>query len=364
MESLHRINTISFHKSADSYKVAYQQRAAQQNSQQQIASTGMQPSRHQEVASGIGTTSVATNALPNGQMSASVSGQNRSLPQPTRPPNSAQVNGIPAASMPMGINGIPQAPMHSSMQGPTRMIQEVGGDSIRMLQEASRVQQDQQRFLQRQHQHPQSHGHGHNISSPSMASRNHVGLPANPQAMNSNGSPPANGSGGQGPSDPINSPSMATHSQPLALSGGTVPLVTQIASQVKADHPQASPEQLSKMTNDALVSYRNHTRAAIQAASGSNAALFANNSNINLHPPPSHQGLANGSNGGPMNMYATLMRNQQQSQQNRIPNGGMNGALPTSRSVTPSVPPLGGGVPVGPAQSSPRLPHVQPAGGQ
>lgn len=356
-ESFHHINTISKHTLANSYEVAHQQRVAQLNGQQQIASTGMQPARNQEAASGIGATPVVANALPNGQMITSVPGQSRSLPLPTRPQN-GQVNGIPAANVPVGMNGIPQAPMHNSMQGPTRMISEAGGDSIRMSQETSRAQQDQQRFLQLQLQRSQNHGHGHSISSPNTASQNNIGIPANPQALNNNGSPPTNGSGISGPSGPINSPNMATNPPPL------VPLVTQIASQVKAGHPQASPEQLSKMTNDALAHYRNHTRAAMQAASGSNAALFANNSNINMHHSPSHQGLANGSNGGQMNMYATLMRNQQQSQQNRITNGNLSGALPTSRSATPSVPPLGGGGQVGPVQGSPRLPHVQPAGGQ
>ena len=91
-----------------------------------------------------------------------------------------------------------------------------------------------------------------------------------------NGVPPPSGSS--------SSPRMT---QPQALSSGMTPAVNQLSSQFKARHPQASPEQITRMTTDQLYKMSNDARQqAMQAAAGtSNVAAASANANMGLQVP-------------------------------------------------------------------------------
>ncbi len=118
-----------------------------------------------------------------------------------------------------------------------------------------------------------------------------------------------------------------------ALSSGMTPAVNQIFSQFKARQPQASPEQITRMTTDQLYKMSNEARqhAMSSGVGNSNATAVVANANIGLQVPSSMQQqaamMANGGGGpifniGNSQQYAQLMRQQQQSQQRGAGAGG------------------------------------------
>ena len=277
-----------------------------------------------------------------------------------RPPHAILTNGSTSSNS----QGVPHAPMQAAhMQVPPRIPPQMSSSDIRIFQEVNRVQAEQQRYLQqqqRQQLHPQANGH----ISPNMSSLS-TGSQANPSNLTSlqgrSSSPSMNGVSVSAGS--LSSPHMANPAQPQTLSSGMMPAVNQIASQIKARNPQASPEQISQMTTDRLNQYRighAQAQAAMQAAAGNGASTLSNN--VQIPPQPSHpNSMANGS---PMNshQYTQMLMSQQSSQPSR--NGaGSSGPRPASRSATPQIhrPPSAQGHQ---ASASPRPSQVPIAGGQ
>ncbi|KAI9724454.1 MAG: hypothetical protein M1812_000522 [Candelaria pacifica] len=386
-------------KAAEVYRqnVLQQQRAAmqQQRSNQQAGQqhslpngTGQQPRN--------GTPSAANGASPAMGSSIPKANNQPGLSNQGRPHSSLQPmqNGIPnplGAPMPSGVNpnvqmaikGVPQAQMQSSAHSQQRPPPQMGPDNMRVIMEATRVQQEQQRFLnQQRHQQqvphfssqPSHHNQTGPSSSPNMGPAN-GGSPHNTALLaamhaaanvNGNGMPSTNGINTTGGSS--SSPQMA-HShpnQPQHLSSGHVPAVTNISHQLKARNPQMSSDQITKLTNDHLAAqYRNSmTQAAINAAAGGsgNSNPNANNAtNQHAHQLNQQQaGIPNGGNNGQLN-YAQMMRVQQANQSR----GNNPGVRPPSRSATPQGGPRTGSVQAGQGQNqSPRPPQAQMAGGQ
>ena len=292
-------------------------------------------------------------ANSNGQIRGSGNDSSRPLPPIPRLIN-GQANGV----LPTNSHSVPHAPMQPNMQVQVQQrVPPMAPD--RMIHEASRLR-EQQAYVRQQQQ--QQHGQPNGLSGspplqhPNMLSQNNSAMLASIQGRASpsiNGVPP-----------PLGSSSSPRMTQPQALSSGMTPAVNQISSQFKARHPQASQEQITRMTTDQLYKMSNEARQqqAMQAAAGnSNAAAVAANANMGLQVPSSMQQQAammtNGGGGQMLNsqQYAQLMRQQQQSQQRGAGGQGINGG---SRSVTPMAQRTGS------AQGLPRPSQSPLTGGQ
>ena len=365
---------------ANLYKATLQQRPNPPNGQPNPASNAtIHQGRNGTPVTANGASPLINPSLPNGHVHPGHPNQARPAPPLQGPSNGSQVNGNLSGNPQMSIKGIPQAQMQAHMQGHQRIPPQMSSDSMRVYMEANRVQAEQQRFLQQQQQqqrqqhHPQANGQGSSSSSSSLGSINHLAqnnsaVLANLQATSGIGSPSINSV--QNPAGSSASPRMT---QPQPLSSGVVPAINTISNQIKARHPQATQEQVTKMATETLNAYRMNqaqAAAAMQAAAGGNVATSTNNSHMNLQLPQQQQqqGMMNGANGNPMQsaqMYAQLIRSQQLSQQSRsggsLP-GGVNGGRPPSRSATPQTH-RSGSVQAGSGQS-PRPPQAQMAGTQ
>ncbi|KAL9614784.1 MAG: hypothetical protein Q9167_000775 [Letrouitia subvulpina] len=354
---------IKVQEQAKAYRLQYlaQQKAAvaQRAGQHSVAANIMQSGRVPipVTANGLGPTNHSLAPNPSG---AGLGNQANPVAV-SRQPHNVQANG----SISSNHQGVPHAPMQAAhMHAPPRIPPPMGSDNMRIYQEVSRVQAEQQRYLQQQRQQIHSQANGHN--SPSIGS-----MTLGPQTNSTNlsnlqgrsSSPSINGTSALSGSS--SSPQMTNLAQPQALSSGMMPAVNQIASQIKARNPQASPEQISQMTTDRLNQYRlahGHVQAhaaAMQAAAGGSTSTVSNN--LQVPSQPSHPAaIANGSQMSQQH-YAQMMRSQQSSQQNR--NGtSINGQRPASRSVTPQIhrtPSAQGHQP----SASPRLSQLPVAGG-
>ncbi|KAL8730418.1 MAG: hypothetical protein Q9166_004056 [cf. Caloplaca sp. 2 TL-2023] len=356
------------------------QRAGMQLTQHPSGTSLPQPGRNnmQASASGNGLTNLST----NGQVQTNVGSQPRASSMP-RPTNGVQSNG----AFP-NQQGIPHAPMQAA---PTRLPSQMGSESIRIYQEANRVQAEQQRFLQqRQQQHSQMNGQmSPNITNsnfmPSNGGSSHTAFAGRSASPSTNGAPTANGSS--------SSPRMTNPSQPQALSSGIMPTINQIMSQLRARNPNATQEQISQMATDRLKHYHtthSHAHAAMQAAAGVgagagvgsggstvsnvvNSAAMNNNMMMNSNgignlaaPTQPQQPATAIMNGSPIvstQQYTHMIRNQQQHQQNRSSGTPFSGQRPTSRSATPQIhrtPSAQGGRP----SPSPVPSQAQVVGGQ
>ena len=341
----------------------------------------MQPVRNGTPVTANGA-SPLNHSLPNGHVHPGHPNQARPAPPLQGLTNGTQVNANLPGNPQMGIKGIPQAQMQAQMQGQQRITPQMGSDNMRVYMEANRVQAEQQRYLQQQQQqqqqqqrqqhYPQATGQGGSSSSSNLGNMNHLAqnnpaMLASLQATGGMSSPSINGV-----PNPAGSSASPRMTQPQPLSSGVVPAINAISNQIKARHPQASPEQITKMTTESLNAYRMNqaqAAAAMQAAAGGNAAAGNNNNHMNIQlPQQQQQGMMNGANGGAIQnaqMYAQLMRSQQLSQQSRSGGnlgGGVNGGRPPSRSATPQTH-RSGSVQAGSGQS-PRPPQAQMAGTQ
>ena len=349
-------------------KAALAQKASQQPGQQSGGSHGVQPNRHPAPTTfSNGINSSVSSSLPNGQIQGAP--LNRTpIPQVPRLTNGIQSNGT------IPVPGNPPGAPHASMQPHPmqhRMPSQINADSMRIYQEATRVQAEQRGYLlQRQQQNPLPNSHTNSIPSPNMGtlklmSQNGSSMLANLQGGRSGS--PSTSNATLPLSGPSSSPRLTTPSQPQQLSSGVVPAVNQISNQIKTRHPLASPEQITKMTTDTLNYHI--TQAAMQAAAGTNISSVSANLNLSTLPAlqqQQQQVMMNGVNGSPGRMnpqqYSQMMRNhqsnQQSNQQNRNSAGAINGAArPASRGVTPRAQ----GVPPQPSQS-PRPGQAQMAG--
>lgn len=348
-----KANAIANQKAIQAQKIN-QQSTQQSNGMQSVRIPGPVPG----VPNGSSPNMAAANS--HGQIRGSGGDSSRPVPQIPRLMN-GQTNGV----LPTNSHSVPHAPMQPNMQAQMQQrVPPMAPD--RMIHEASRLR-EQQAYVrqQQQQQHAQSNSLAGSppLQHPNMLSQNNSTMLASLQGRSSpsiNGAPP-----------PLGSSSSPRMTQPQALSSGMTPAVNQISSQFKARHPQASPEQITRMTTDQLYKMSNEARQqAMQAAAGnSNAAAVAANANMGLQVPSSMQqqaAMMTNGGGGPMfnignsQQYAQLMRQQQQSQQRGAGGQGMNGG---SRSATPMVQRTGSAQGVSrPSQSPSR--QVGIAGGQ
>ena len=296
----------------------------------------------------------------------------RSGPQMQRLMNGQVTNGI----VPNNGQSVPHAPMQPQMPIPIgqRVPPQMASD-MRLIQEAQRVQAEQQAYLQQRQQqrHPQQSGQG---GSPNMQHLNP--LPQNNAAMlasmQGRSSPSVNGAQ---PSTGSSTSPRINHSQPQSLSSGMTPAVNQIQNQIKIRHPGASPGEISRLTTEQL--YRMSQQQSIQQTAmaaavgnsgGNMGSLQAPSPMMQQQQQQQQQAMLSNSSAGMFNQqqYAQYMRSQQASQQRSASVG--NGAAPVingSRSATPLIQRTGsaqgGGPARGPSQS-PRPAPVGIAGGQ
>ena len=297
-----------------------------------------------------GTSPNLASAIP--QLRGGLGDTSRPLPPMQRLMN-GQVNGV----VPGVSQGVPHAQMqpHVQMGLSQRMQPQIGSENIRIYQEATRVQAEQQAQLQRQRQqhHPQVNGH---LNSSSAQNVNSL-PPSNPNmlaSMDGRSSPAMNGS--QQQTGTSMSPRL---NQPQALSSGMTPAVNQISNQIKLRNPQASPEQVSRATTEQL--YR-MSQAAMQAAAGNPNAANANA----IGHSAAMAGLGSMANGNAAilnpQQYAQMMREQQRNQQRAGSAGSTN--VNGSRSATPLNQRSGSAQSGRGLSQSPRAGQVGVAGGQ
>ena len=315
-----------------------------------------------------GSSPNVTSGLPNGHGQATPMSQMRPAPPIARLSNGTQV----PSSLPKNSQSVPHAPMQPQMQMQQRMPAQMMTDNARIYQEATRLQEQQRRYLaaQTQHQHPQSNGQAGSSASPpnvshlNALSQNNASLQSNASIYGGlqgrSGSPSVNGPSATAGSS--SSPRMTNPSQPQPLSSGMVPVINQMQNQIKVRNPQASPEQVKAMTTESLHQYR---QAAMQAAAGnpsSTGSIPSHNGLNGLPSQPQQQAVMNGMNGSPMmnsaRAHYAAMVHSQQAQQSRGSGSGMNAPRPASRSATPQTHP--GHAP----SQSPRPSQAQMAGGQ
>ncbi|KAL6716418.1 RNA polymerase II transcription elongation factor SpEAF [Lecanora helva] len=328
-------------------------RANQHNGQQ---ATGVPPARNPISAGPNGGSPHMTTANQHAPGRGQGGDPSRPMPQMPR-----ILNGQTSGVLPPASQNVPHAPMQPNAQVQMQMQRMPPGirPDNRILQEASQIQAQQQAhqaFQQqvRQQGQPQPHGHAGspNMQNPNSLAQNPASLLAPLPGRSSpsiSGVPPPQGSS--------TSPHMR---QPQSLSNGMTPAINHINSQVKARNPQASPEQITRMTTDELARMSEARLTAMQAAAGNaNMNAVVNNSNIGLQGPPPLQQTMMANGGSPrLNQahYASIMRSQQANQQrsanlgggqgmngNNVNGNGMSGngingpARNGSRSVTPMI---------------------------
>ena len=323
----------------------------------------MMPLGASHLSSTNGSSPNVAPAIPNGHGQGGQIGQMRQMPPITRLPNGSQLPG----TLPTNTHGVPHAPMQPQVSMQQRMPAQMIPDNTRIIQEAARLQEQQRRYLaaQTQHQlpHPQSNGQvGNPTSPPNMSHLNALNHQNNASLYGGlqgrSGSPSING--GTGTAGSNSPPRMSNPSQPQPLSSGMVPVVNQMQNQIKARHPQASPEQVKAMTTESLHQYH-MSQAAMQAAAGNpNVTSIPNHNGLNgLQSQSQQQPMMNGVSASPMMtantaQYAAMIRSQQAQQSRNANAGGMSAPRPASRSVTPGHAP----------SQSPRPSQAQMAGGQ
>jgi len=191
---------------------------------------------------------------------------------------------MPAAMMgPKGMTPQMQAQMQAQMAA---RGQATSPQQIRMLQEASRVQQEQ---LMRQAQQAQNGAHSSpNGPHANLANGKGMNNPAYMVAM-------AGANGVPSPSGPMNGSAASPRppSSGQALSSGHIPVLTQVANKIREHHPNLPEEDIQRLASQQISSYQQqataaaagqtlkrppHNQAALNAAIGAvNAGNHASN---------------------------------------------------------------------------------------
>ena len=324
------------------------QKASQQSGQPQ-SNPNMPPQARNGISTSMTASPHLATSLPHNIMP-QVTSQGRTIPLT----NGMLPNGVQPSNGQTNTRGggIPQAPMQSQLHGQQRMPHD-----MRVILEANRVQQEQQYLAaQRQQRYPGSSGINGTSSSPQPAGVNTpqttAAMLANLQATNGKLSPAPNGI----PVHPRTSasPRLVNAVQAQQLSNGVTPMVNQITNQMKARHPNASPEHIRQLATEHLNQqlHSQNSQAAMQAAAGRG---------LGLNGSGTQQGMNFGNTMLNPQMYAQSMHFQQQTQQNHNRAGSMNGIRPPSRDNASQM--RNGGVQGG-TSHSPRPPQAQMAGSQ
>ncbi len=290
------------------------------------------------------------NGLPNG-----MAGANGMRPpssgMPGMPNNTLQVpNGHPRAhpAMMPGMNGVPIPP---GMMGPKNLAQAQaqiqagmarGGitspQQMRMLQEATKVQQEQ---LLRQAQQAAQQGGPH--SSPNGPHASMV----NGQGMNNAAymAAMAGANNAPSPSGVNGNSSSPRQTSGQALSSGHIPVLTQLKTKYREQFPQATDEEIQRLATQQLTAWQQqataaaagqaqkrpqpHNQAALNAAMGAVNAGAHSANNAALAAAQYGQGMMTNEQ---VQQYNQRMRMQQaQATQRGMPmQQGMMGPMGTS----------------------------------
>lgn len=296
----------------------------------------------------------AGTSLPHSQM------QQGSQRIQALPPNIAGVgnlqSNLPGNSR-LAVPGMPQAQMQANGAGnianPQQQQQQRTGapqmspESLRMLLEANRQNMTQQQMQAQHTQQRSTHYAGQQRPSPNHLPQTQHRAPSyggmHPPSMvsslqhgstNGHQTPPPSMNGTSHSNQKSASPHQAfaqahvqtashpqqypsqysnSHSHPQTLSSGHVPTIAKIASQIQAQQPHLSPEQVQKMAAERLAqqtqtqsynmaSYQQQRQNALNAAAGvSSPSPNLQHAIPNTYPRLSNEGVvgANGLVGGP-----------------------------------------------------------------
>jgi chromatin modification-related protein VID21 len=269
---------------------------------------------------------------PNGAPGSSgqtlqVPGQNRN-PRPIPPQMSQQMGQQMGPQMqnnlrvPQGMNGVPPAPMQA-MQGQLPMPNPAV--SVGLINQAAQTAEQQRAMIQMQQQSkpnaqsPQPHNSPPRTSN-GMQQPNAFQM-QNMMAFNTNdhrsqaGTPPINGMvapPGQGQHGPAGSPRPGQHPPVYNME----PYAARIDAQVRQQFPNATPEQILSLVTEQLKKTMQNQRsqpsnklaqsAMNAAAGGSPASVPGMNGQV--------RGLSSGMNEKSPQLYAQMLRQQQENQ--------------------------------------------------
>ncbi|KIX06579.1 uncharacterized protein Z518_04555 [Rhinocladiella mackenziei CBS 650.93] len=230
--------------------IAHQRATAQQQRTQNAQPNGMPNGIPPAGPAMRGPPPAGMPGMPNGNLQI----PNGHPRHPTMMAMQGNVQLPPGMVGPKGLTPAMQAQMQAQMaaRGAATSPQQ-----MRMLQEASRVQQEQ---LMRQAQQAQNGTH----SSPSNP---HAAL-ATGKGMNSAAymSAMAGANGVASSPGPINgnsaSPRPNTANSGQALSSGHIPVLTQIANKIRELHPNLSEEEVQRLASQQITSYQQQATAA------------------------------------------------------------------------------------------------------
>lgn len=268
--------------------------------------------------------------MPRPQMQPMPNGMGGQMPMPN-PGNLPQMpmNGVPQGQM-NGMPGMPNMPNMPNMQA-RPSVPNSGPDLIMM--QAHRMAEQQRQAVQMRQQsqqppgsQPQVHNSPPNMRANMTGNMNNNMNGMSQQAymqnqammagfnMNGVSTPPANGFNVQNPGQ-AGSPRMAQPNQPQQMlnSSGASP-VAQLEKQFRAAHPQASPEQITKMVRDHLQQSM-HRQQAMQAAAGNGTPLQG------IPPQAMPGGVQNPQQYARM-LTDQMRRQQAEQQQNRSASAG------------------------------------------
>ncbi|KAI9367901.1 hypothetical protein BJX61DRAFT_262263 [Aspergillus egyptiacus] len=382
------------------------------NQQQMMNAPGRTPNAMPHNSNPPPGASNVQNGLPNGVPNGLPNGMPNGVPQgvgvnQARPHiQGMQGTGGPVNNQmppnPMAIKMMPQSGMQQTNGPRPNMPMQTSPDNARVIREANRLQEQQQRILQSRQQHqlqqqpppqqtqqqlppqqpqpaqPQQQFHtqaqfvpqGSNSPNLNNMPSGNAPNPAMMAALQAGGgmqSPPFHNTTPQGVSTP--SPRMG---QPNLLSSGVMPTISSIQNQLQRNNPNMSIQDVNKLATERLHQYQQQrmSQVAMNAAAG-NLGVQPNYQvphDGNFQPPQP------GVNGGPgmqvsqAQGFSPMMRVPQPAQQNRVGSGSspaMGVAVPQqSRSVTPQTQ-RSGSVQTGPvpgASKSPNHPQAQAMG--
>jgi chromatin modification-related protein VID21 len=251
------------------------------------------------------------------------------------------------AGMSMGTPGVPQAQMQGNMQNAQRMGPP---DQMRMAMQRGQFNATQQHQFQLQQQQINmasnlTQGMGMNgiPNANMMASMPNQNLNG---AMNGNVNTAMNGMSNTAGSPRMNQSNGNMQTPARPLSSGHMPQLLQFQNHVKVQHPDWTPEQVSKQASEQLSRFLAKQRTqAMNAAAGSsgmsptpqmaNNNYFQQTGSMGNTPQPNTQPTAVQSYQAQLVAQQRLMSQQQPRQQAGSP--GLN-ARPPSRSATPQNP--------------------------
>lgn len=298
--------------------------------------------------------------VPNGQFPVGASNQQRAIQGMQSLPSGQQINGAVATNA-TGVKNLTQVPGQSNIAGSRAQLG--SPENLRMYMEATRLQQEQQRYVHQrqmaQQQGQQGQPGSQSPPKPSMAmmnggSSNGASMIAALQA-NGNLSPAVN-NGSQANSGTVGSSTSPRLNHGQQLSSGLMPQISQLMARISQQQPDLSPEEVQRRATQQLArnSQRSMNQAALNAAAGAanaaNSAHFASYSMTNglqsgmmtneqvqrysqiVKQQAAQRGVATLGNGSPgMTMARPVSRHGQDSHQSaspRIQRAGSQGQLP------------------------------------